>query len=151
MFKKESNVFKTVDNKQFVIQSLDINEESILDTDYDLLDDTEFNGKYNINKKDIITYGITNDISVKVLKQVIGFNIISKRIIPTSNIGTVSISTKHFECFTIPNWNKSYNPIHDDYKSSWNCLIQQYYNPKYIIIYNKYNKSVKFNEFKDKQ
>ncbi len=148
-FNKDFSIFKTKDKVNYLIQIL--TNEELAELDYDIennINDVEFNNKYNIIKKNIITYGKTDDITTKTLSRFIDKTITTHRVAGKINPSTMEETRKHYECFTIKDYINCNNPIHEDYLSSWNCLLQKYYTPKYIIIYTA-NKNLTFKEITD--
>ena len=82
--------------------------------------------------KDIITLGKTNETSTLT-------STFFNKLFSYEYCKFITGVYKSYQCFTFDDWDddaqRRADPIHRDSKSSWNCLIDRLYKPKFIIIY----------------
>ncbi len=77
--------------------------------------EAEFVNRFKIKLKNVIAFGDTADVSTTLLKDIIP-----------------KVRQDEFCCYLIE---KPLIVMHQDLKSSWNCLLLKCGNPKYVIIY----------------
>jgi len=140
-FEGKVGVFKIKDGFDYVLQVLSKEEVNKIDN----LKKEEFDN-YPFDITDVITYGDTSNIKSGTLSKLIDIKYIHVKDAKLQGVDNKDTIVKHYECFSIKDYTRNTrNPIHVDYHSSWNCLMQLFNNPKYVIIYkvpHKLNKTL---------
>lgn len=83
----------------------------------------EFNQKFNIDLKQVMSFGDPKEVTKQFLEKFIPE--VNNKLIPRPN-------HKSYKCFV------SKTPsivLHEDAKSSWNCLMAKLNNPSNVLIY----------------
>ena len=83
----------------------------------------DINNRFGLNIKNIICFGNTNEVTNKLLNDIIPE--IDYPLAPRAK-------SKSYKCYC--NDNPSI-VLHEDTTSSWNCLMLTLNNPKYVLIY----------------
>ena len=143
--KYEPTLLKSTKEYSYVLQKL--TEDEYLELDSNIKNEEYIKDNFGIIDTDIITYGDTSEISDKILGKIIS-QVTTEHKIFNINVNRSSIELrKHYECFVVKDYHKRYVPIHEDLKSSWNCILAKYHNPKYVLIYKLNIIKLKFDEF----
>lgn len=85
----------------------------------------EFQDKYGIPPRNVLSFGDTSSVSVTLLNKIIPKHNYTSA--PRPKIGS-------FHCYVV------HDPtivLHEDVFSSWNCLMHSASNPKFILIFSK--------------